>query len=800
MKFGLKLQRSKEPDGLRGDVLPEAERRRSRKKKKDGAGRRHSPLRIAGRILLISAVVFVGIIVMLAIRFFRFDEWHQFDPSLILDCEKSVCVYDSSGELVSVVHGGENRIWVEIETLPRHVVNAFVSAEDARFYSHSGVDIIRVFGAAWADIKAGELEQGASTLSQQLIKLSHLTSEKTFDRKVEEAFLSLQMERQFEKDEIMEMYLNYVYFGGGFYGIETAALGYFGVHASELTIAQAAQLAGILKAPSRFAPHLDMEKSLDRRSTVLDLMLEYGHITAEEHDRAADEPCILVNSIPALRNTYIDYALSEACELMDMDMDTLLVSGSSIYTALDNDMNEYSQALFGTDSLFPCEEAQGAAVVLNSAGEITAMVGGRGEYEARGFNRVCDMQRQPGSLIKPILCYAPAMELMGYTAATPINDEKQSFGDYSPKNSDDEYYGWITLRGAVTRSLNVPAVMALSDVGLSSACRFAQSIGVSMEGEHMSLALALGGFTYGVSPLEMAEAYSTFARGGIHIEAHAVRSIVKADGEIFEQSTRGERVMSEQNAFILTSMLQSVASEGTGRRLNSLNLPIAAKTGTSLDENGNVRDVWTAAYTSEYTAVMWMGTDSAQIGTLPEGTTGGNSACGFLAELFAHIYAQRPADGFSVPEGVVECSIDMDAIRTEHGVFLASEYTPESSRRNEYFTAATAPSAASPYWSIPSPPSNVAWRLNEAGKPIICFSAESEHILYRIERRDISGAVFVAANISGVTGGQEFADTTAVPGEMYFYTVYAIHTGIAAEGKNARSGPSRTIFVFVPFS
>ncbi len=800
MKTRLKLQKSTEFDSLREDALPEAEQRHSRRTKLDKAGRRPSRLRVAGRILLISAIVFAGIIAMLAIRFLRFDEWHQFDSSLILDCEKSVCIYDSKGELVSVVHSGENRIWVELEMLPKHVVNAFVSAEDARFYSHSGVDVIRILGAAWADIKAGGLEQGASTLSQQLIKLSHLSKEKTFDRKVEEAFLSLEMERQFEKDDIMEMYLNYVYFGGGFYGIETASLGYFGVHASELTIAQAAQLAGILKSPSRFAPHLDMEKSLDRRSTVLDLMLEYGYISEEEHDRAEAAPCILVNSIPDLRNTYIDYVLNEACELMNMDMDTLLVSGSSIYTALDNDINEYSQGLFETDSLFPCEKAQGALVVVNSAGEITAMVGGRGEYEARGFNRACDMQRQPGSLIKPILCYAPAMELMGYTAATPINDEKQSFGDYSPKNSDDKYYGWITLRGAVTKSLNVPAVMALSDVGLSPACRFAQSVGVSMEGEHMSLALALGGFTYGVSPLEMAEAYSTFARGGIHIEAHAVRSIVKAGKEVFAQSVRGERVMSEQNAFILTSMLQSVASEGTGRRLNGLNLSIAAKTGTSLDENRNVRDVWTAAYTSEYTAVMWMGTDSAQEGTLPEGTTGGNSACEFLAALFAHIYAQWPANGFSIPEGVVECSIDMDAIETEHDVFLASEYTPESSRRNEYFTAATAPKAASPYWSIPDPPSNVAWRLNEAGKPIICFNAESEHILYRIERRDVSGAVFVAANISGVTGGQEFADTTAISGEMYFYTVYAIHTGIAAEGKNAQSKPSRTIFVFVPFS
>lgn len=775
------------------------ERLRSRGATKAGTAQKRSPLRIALKILLVSAVLLVGIVIILAIRFLKFDEWRQFDPSLILDCEKSVCVYDAQGELVSVVHRGENRIWVDIRTLPEHVVNAFIAAEDARFYSHSGVDIIRIFGAAWADIKAGGLEQGASTISQQLIKLSHLSSQKTFDRKVEEAFLSLKLESRFDKDEIMEMYLNYVYFGGGFYGIETAALGYFGVHASELTVAQAAQLAGILKAPARFAPHIDMKKSLGRRSAVLDLMLEYGHISPQQHSLAEAEPCTLVNSIPTLRNTYIDYALNEACEMTGMDMDELLVSGASIYTALEGDLNAHSERLFQTDSLFPCETSQGALVVLNASGEITAMVGGRGEYEPMGFNRACDMQRQPGSLIKPILCYAPAMELRGYTAATPINDEKRSFGDYSPDNSDDKYYGWITLRGAVTRSLNVPAVIALCDVGLSYACRFAQSVGVSMDGEHMSLALALGGFTYGVSPLEMAEAYSTFARGGIHVGAHAVRRIVLAGGETVEQDTRGERVISEQNAFILTSMLQSVASEGTGRRLNGLNLPIAAKTGTSLDEKGSVRDVWTAAYTSEYTAVMWMGTDSANDGVLPDGTTGGNSACEFLASLFRYIYAKRPAAEFAMPDGIVECSIDTDAIRTEHGVFLASDYTPPSSRADEYFTAATAPKSTSPYWSVPEPPSSIAWTLNEANKPIISFDAESEHILYRIERRDMSGALFVAANISGARGRQEFTDTTAVAGEMYFYTIYAMHTGMIADGKPAYSKPSRSIFVFVPF-
>ena len=211
-------------------------------------------------------------VLFVAAKFWDLDAWHDFDPANILGAEQTLVLYDGAGKELTRLHGREDRVPISIEDIPPHVRAAFISAEDARFYEHPGVDVVRIAGAAWEDIKAGGYVQGASTISQQLIKLSHLTAIKTMSRKLEEAVLACQMETMYSKDEILEMYLNYVYFGGGYYGIEAAALGYFGVHAKELSAAQAALLAGILKSPSNFAPHLNYKASVGRRDTILNLM------------------------------------------------------------------------------------------------------------------------------------------------------------------------------------------------------------------------------------------------------------------------------------------------------------------------------------------------------------------------------------------------------------------------------------------------------------------------------------------------------------------------------------------------
>ncbi len=761
---------------------------RNRHRKKRG----HAWLKISAGIFFL---VIAGLIIA-ASAIFKFDEWQSLNVKLITECDRSAMVYDRNGELLCIASDTEKRIWVDIDTIPMDVIEAFVSAEDARYYTHEGVDIVRIFGAAWADLKAGEYVQGASTISQQLIKLSHLSPEKTLNRKLEEAVLAMTLEKFYDKNEIMEMYLNYVYFGGGYYGIEAASLGYFGVHASELSNAQAAQLAGILKSPSNYAPHLDIEASLGRRNVVLGLMKEYGCLSEAEYAEAIEEKCTLNCAFPTERSTAIDYALTEACDILGTDMETLLSSGAQIYTTIDGELDAVCVELLNDDSTFPSDTAQGALTVLDSTGGIVSMVGGRGEYIARSLNRAADIERQPGSLIKPIIVYAPAIERYGCTAATMLLDEKKSFGDYSPRNSDDKYYGWVTMRTAVTKSLNVPAVELLSDIGLPSAVMFAKDLGISFEGEDIGLSLALGGFTYGVSTLEMAGAYSAFSNGGVFYRPTSINRIESGD-VVYSRSVSGERVMSSANAYILTSMLQSVASEGTGRRLAELGLPIAAKTGTSVDANG-VRDAWCAVYSSEYTAVAWMGVDDPSKGSLPAEAVGGKCTADLLAKLFGRIYGSRTCPNFNMPEDV--SVINIDTRKVESGeVMLASTLTPEEYLVSEYFAAGTAPTAVDGYWTIPRAPDEIGWSINAYGAPVITFCSLYDYLEYRLVRINPDGTEEIIQQTANVTGLVSHTDNTAICGAVYSYYVIAVHPELEVNGSEAASEPSRSLRVFVPF-
>lgn len=743
----------------------------------------------AGSLLLAIAILLIG-----ASFVFDFEEWREFDEKLITDCPKALMLYDREGRLLSV-RGPEKRIWVSISELSPHTVNAFVSAEDARFYSHGGIDLYRVFGAAWADIKAGSFVQGASTISQQLIKLSHLSTEKTLDRKLEEAVLAMQLEGRFSKDEIMELYLNYIYFGGGFYGIEAAALGYFGVHAAELTTAQSAQLAGIPKSPSAYAPHLDPEASKGRRDSILGLMHEYGYIDDSELDSALAEEPVLSPALPQEKGFLLDMAIDEAALVTGLSREELLKSGYSIVTTQDSRITAECAELMRDDSLFPADNAQGALVVLGENGNVEAIEGARGGYSDGVFDRASGSKRQPGSLIKPVLVYAPAMELFGYSPTSLLLDEPTAFGDYEPRNSDEKYYGFVTLRTALMRSLNVPAVKVLADVGIPQAALFAQRMGVDMTDESPGLPLALGGFTHGVTPLAMAGAYSVFSNGGVYIEPHTVLRILDDKGEpVYSRPICGERVMSEANSFLLTSMLKSAVSEGTARRLGETGLPLAAKTGTVIDAGG-VRDAWCAAYTRSHTAVVWMGTDSAHEGSLSESAVGGNQPARMLAELFSYIYESTPCGDFLKPEGVTEALIDVSA-EAEGAIYAADENTPAEYVRSEYFIEGREPAEHNPKRTVPEAPSELGWSMGGDGMPVIAFTADGS-ACYTVVRTDAMGREKTVFETEGVSGYVSFADPTAAPGCAYSYVITAKTK--TPEGDVLESAPSRRMRVVVPF-
>lgn len=755
-------------------------------------------MRFRGLKILLLAVTAAAVLFLLcgAVKALGMDRWVDFDVYRITGCDRTSIIYDGQSDVVTRLHGVQDRTWVSISELQPSTVYAFISAEDARFFEHEGVDVIRIAGAIVADIKAGSYVQGASTISQQLIKLSHLTSEKTISRKAEEAALAYEMERQYSKEDILEMYLNYVYFGGGYYGIEAAAEGYFGVHASDLTLDQSAMLAGILKSPSGYAPHINYAASINRRNNILRLMRDYGYITDDEKKQAsARRPTILHDKNEEYSGYYTDAVTKSAAALMGITVDELIRGGYSIYSAMDSDIQHYCEEMFKNGELFPAEDSEAAIVVLEpSTGMVVAMVGGRTYTGGISFNRATDIRRQPGSVIKPVIAYAPAFEYLNYTAADMILDEETTFADYTPSNYGNKYYGWVTVREAVTKSLNVPAVKTLSAVGVHRAKDFAKRCGIEFDDKDDSLALALGGFTYGVSPLQIAGAYSCFASGGIYNTPTLIKKITDRNGlTVYEYRQDSRRVMSEANAYILTSMLKSVVTEGTGHRLNTLDIPIAGKTGTVGLANGN-RDAWMAGYTPEYTAVVWQGYDSDRLGLLPSSATGGTYPALMLYELFNHIYPDGRSGDFEKPESVKQYSIDAKTLKKQHKAVLANAMTPQSSRVTEYFTEETAPEDVSGYWAVPGSAQNLL-AVREEGGVMVSFDCPDDFGMYTLWRSEAGKAEKPLMTWNGREGHIEYIDAAVKPGKGYRYRVTVKHEELLIGDEPVEGLTTRYAFV-----
>lgn len=755
-------------------------------------------MRFRGLKILLLAVTAAAVLFLLcgAVKTLGMDRWVDFDVYRITGCDRTSIIYDGQSDVVTRLHGVQDRTWVSISELQPSTVYAFISAEDARFFEHEGVDVIRIAGAFVADIKAGSYVQGASTISQQLIKLSHLTSEKTISRKAEEAALAYEMERQYSKEDILEMYLNYVYFGGGYYGIEAAAEGYFGVHASDLTLDQSAMLAGILKSPSGYAPHINYAASINRRNNILRLMQDYGYITDDEKKQAAAKrPTILHDKNEEYSGYYTDAVTKSAAALMGITVDELIRGGYSIYSAMDSDIQHYCEEMFKNGELFPAEDSEAAIVVLEpSTGMVVAMVGGRSYTGGISFNRATDIRRQPGSVIKPVIAYAPAFEYLNYTAADMILDEETTFADYTPSNYGNKYYGWVTVREAVTKSLNVPAVKTLSAVGVYRAKDFAKRCGIEFDDKDDSLALALGGFTYGVSPLQIAGAYSCFASGGIYNTPTLIKKITDRNGlTVYEYRQDSRRVMSEANAYILTSMLKSVVTEGTGHRLNTLDIPIAGKTGTVGLANGN-RDAWMAGYTPEYTAVVWQGYDSDRLGLLPSSATGGTYPALMLYELFNHIYPDGRSGDFEKPESVKQYSIDAKTLKKQHKAVLANAMTPQSSRVTEYFTEETAPEDVSGYWAVPGSAQNLL-AVREEGGVMVSFDCPDDFGMYTLWRSEAGKAEKPLMTWNGREGHIEYIDAAVKPGKGYRYRVTVKHEELLIGDEPVEGLTTRYAFV-----
>lgn len=442
-------------------------------------------------------------------------------------------VYDDQGAQIAELHGGENRISVALDEMPQHLIDCLIASEDERFYEHHGVDYRSVMRALVVDavdsLRAGEITftQGASTITMQLVRNVIDEREKSLPRKIKEALLALEFEKDYDKDEILYYYMNEIYIGPSIYGMQAASEYYFGKDVAEISLSEAALLVGLVRNPGYYSPYSAPENALGVRNTVLGLVAEYKpELYGEAAVSAKSDPLVVYegddDGADYLHPWYVDYVISEGTKVLSelgYDGSYIFTGGLRIYTALDISVQQAMEEVYANDDNFPDSSTgdiveSAMTIVEPNSGKIKGLMGGRVYTARRGFNRATELVRSPGSTIKPLVVYGPAVEL-GYGSGSVIDDSPVSYGSWSPNNDDHTFMGRITMRTAVMRSRNVCAVKLLNEIGVDKGYEFGLRLGLPLDSsDATNLAMALGGLAYGVSPLDMAGAFATFASGG----------------------------------------------------------------------------------------------------------------------------------------------------------------------------------------------------------------------------------------------------------------------------------------------
>jgi penicillin-binding protein 1A len=549
----------------------------------------------------------------------------------------------------------ENRIWVPIGKIPQIVRDAFVATEDRNYYQHHGVDFFGIARAAYADYHHEQF-QGASTITQQLARALFLSNEVSLSRKVQEALLAIEIERQYTKDEILERYLNLIYFGSGAYGIEAAAHTYFGTDVSRLTVGQAATLAGLPAAPSDYSPYVNMARAKQRQEHVLDRMVASKFITRSEAEREKSEPLRLIGERPSgLLSFAYPYFTTYVTHVLEQQFGTKATyeGGLEVDTTLDPRLQRMGQEAVDWGVGRAAAEGIGAnesalVAIRPSTGEILALIGGTGFSLHNQFNRAWQARRQPGSSFK-IYVYTAAID-SGMPPTSIMEDAPVSYPmgngtSWTPLDDDGRYYGAMTLRTALAQSRNVVAVRLAEQLGIDRVIQYAKRMGIR-EPLEANLSLALGSSV--VTPLDQATGFATIANQGVHIDPTAIRVVRDSLGQTLldERFPQQSEVVSAGTAYIVTSMLESVITEGTGYPNAQIGRPAAGKTGTT----SNYRDAWFIGFTPDLVAAVWLGNDDY---TRMNESYGGNIPARVWARFMKNALAGVPKHDFIFPSSEV---------------------------------------------------------------------------------------------------------------------------------------------------
>lgn len=582
--------------------------------------------------------------------------------------EQTTTIIDEQGEEAGSMYS-QKGTYTPIENISEVVQEAVISTEDRRFYSHRGFDVMGIGRAAVGLVTQRRIVGGGSTLTQQLAKNAYLSADQTASRKLRELFLAIEIEKAYSKDDILEMYLNNSYFGQGVWGVQDASKKYFNKNASELNVSEAAMMAAILKAPSNYNPIDNYDKAIERRNIVLSAMADNEVISEEERQQAATSDLALSDGYQDNDDYrfpyYFDAVIAEAINQYGFTEQDILNGGYTIYTSLNQNQQQQMDSVYGNNSLFETADdgvgAQSASIALNpQTGGVTAVVGGRNDHTFRGFNRATQMRRQPGSIIKPLSVYAPALEA-GYEIDDILIDEEHTYGEgeaaYTPSNFDGQFAGEIPMYQALAESKNGATVWLLDQIGVRRGYNKLKDFGIPVSEKDYHLGgIALGGMDRGVTPFEMARAYMVFANDGVRIEPYFIQKIVDPTGAIVVDNSnpKEKRVLSQAVNDDMNRMLLNVFTNGSGQRVKPAGYDVAGKTGTTQTTSGTgATDQWLVAYTPDMVIASWQGYDEASEGHYLESYTA-DGIGQVVKQEFEAMLPYTQGTQFAVDDGDIE--------------------------------------------------------------------------------------------------------------------------------------------------
>lgn len=580
------------------------------------------------------------------------------DLTYMTSSERTIKILDKNDEPIDGVFYGKNKLYVKLSDLQQYTIDAFIAIEDKRFFEHKGIDYQRILSATMSNLKKRRFSQGASTITQQLIKNTYLSNEKTFKRKFNEMRLAKQLEKIYSKEQILENYLNILYFGSGIYGIASASKTMFNKSVNELTLAQSATLASIINNPSLYSPYSNKENLISRKNIVLRQMLLQEYINENEYNCAINEPITFCKNT---NSQFVSGIINDACRHYNCTEKELFARHLTLKTKYDTNLSKIVQ-----NAVTKYDNFNGiirVVVLENNDGKIIC--------DETNKNGYVNYYRSPASTIKPFVSYSPAIE-NGYNPLSQILDEKTSFNGYTPRNYKDSYRGYQTLRNCLVNSSNVAAVKLLNNVGIDVGIKTATNFGFKFENDDNTLAVALGGMKNGATLIQIANAYRTLANGGIYTPVSYLSCV--------DCKNTQRRAISDDTAFILTDILCDCADYGTAKKLSTID-NIAAKTGTNGTDKGN-NDCYCIAYTPENTIAVWFG---ANDNNLIQNEVTGASCCDIIKYLF-NSGALKSTKQFVMPDSVAYYEVDRLALENERKVYLADPTLPKRYRVRELFS------------------------------------------------------------------------------------------------------------------